>query len=311
MTDTLLRSLRDRLLDESEPLAGLLRKCLLLGAETGSESLREWARMELNGFSSEDEVPDYRKVQGVPISMDSISGNTWAKNQLVDRMQLPEGAWQYVPEELVLRQPIEELERLAKQERLTLATPGLSYAQTIWNSQLGPFQTIVSLTHVLPGSALAGIIGQIRTKLVDLVADLTADTPMSELPGKDQVDAAVSHRLGHTYNTTIQTAVGPVAIGPKAVASVAGMSVAEALHLLDAVQASAGDVMSDERGELLQALADLRAAVEREDADTGDVVKKVGKLRAIADKIGVASVSAATGGAAQALTELAVTGAFG
>ena len=40
-------------------------------------------------------------------------------------------------------------------------------------------------------------------------------------------------------------------------------------------------------------------------------MKKVGKLRKIADKIGVASVSAATGGAAQALTELAVSGAFG
>lgn len=35
MTDSLLRSLREHMLDESEPLAGLLRKCLLLGAETG------------------------------------------------------------------------------------------------------------------------------------------------------------------------------------------------------------------------------------------------------------------------------------
>ncbi len=32
------------MLDESEPLAGLLRKCLLLGAETGSGSLRESVR---------------------------------------------------------------------------------------------------------------------------------------------------------------------------------------------------------------------------------------------------------------------------
>ncbi|MFF3869930.1 hypothetical protein [Micromonospora sp. NPDC001898] len=49
MTDTLLRSLREHLIDESEPLAGLLRKCLLLGAETGSQTLRDWARKELNG----------------------------------------------------------------------------------------------------------------------------------------------------------------------------------------------------------------------------------------------------------------------
>ncbi|MBT2598120.1 hypothetical protein [Arthrobacter sp. ISL-72] len=57
MTNTLLGSLREQILDESEPLAGLLRKCLLLGAETGSESLRQWARYELSGYDDDAEVP--------------------------------------------------------------------------------------------------------------------------------------------------------------------------------------------------------------------------------------------------------------
>ncbi len=76
------------MLDESEPLAGLLRKCPLLGAETGSDALRDWARRELNGYAEED-VPNYRKLQNVPISMTSISGNTWTKGQVIDRLQLP------------------------------------------------------------------------------------------------------------------------------------------------------------------------------------------------------------------------------
>jgi hypothetical protein len=71
VTDTLLRSLREHVLDESEPLAGLLRKCLLLGAETGSDALRDWARKELNGYDVEDDLPEYRRLAGVPISMDS------------------------------------------------------------------------------------------------------------------------------------------------------------------------------------------------------------------------------------------------
>jgi hypothetical protein len=80
MTDTLLRSLRARLLDESEPLAGLLRKCLLLGAETGSDSLRQWARYELSGYGEGVELPSYRRLPTPAISVDSISGNRWAKN---------------------------------------------------------------------------------------------------------------------------------------------------------------------------------------------------------------------------------------
>src|SRR4051794_40554338 len=103
--DTLLRSIRERLLDESEPLAGLLRKCLMLGAETGSDSLRNWARSELNGYGDGAEVPSYRKLHGVPISMNSMSGRTWATGQIIDRHQLPKDAWEYVPEEFPFRQP--------------------------------------------------------------------------------------------------------------------------------------------------------------------------------------------------------------
>lgn len=58
-------------------------------------------------------------------------------------------------------------------------------------------------------------------------------------------------------------------------------------------------------------MAELRRAVEGDEPDTGEVVKKVGKLRAISDKIGSAAISAAAGSAVSALTELAVSGAFG
>ncbi|MCV7746188.1 hypothetical protein M3B82_008105 [Micrococcus luteus] len=52
MTSSLLTDLRERVIDEAEPLPGLLRKCLMLGAQTGSQSLREWARFELKGVKS-------------------------------------------------------------------------------------------------------------------------------------------------------------------------------------------------------------------------------------------------------------------
>lgn len=298
------------MLDEAEPLAGLLRKCLLLGAETGSDALRDWARKELNGYDVEDDVPEYRRLTGVPISMDSMSGNTWATGQIINRLQLPPEAQEYVSETIPMRQPIEELEKLAGQENLSFQTSALTYAQTLWNAKLGPFQQIMGLKYVMSGSAMSGILGQIRTQLVDVVADLTADTPLSELPRKDQVDAAVSHRIGSVYNTTIHEATGPVAIGTKAKASAESLSIADALRLLDQVREAAAGVSGTDRTEVLDAVAELRAAVEQENADTGDVVKKIGKLRAIANKVGVASVTAATGGAAAALTELAVSGAF-
>lgn len=86
MTDTLLRSLRERLLDESESLAGLLRACLLLGAETGSESLRQWARYELNGYGEGIELPSYRKLPSPIIEVNYVSGSTRATKQPYNRL---------------------------------------------------------------------------------------------------------------------------------------------------------------------------------------------------------------------------------
>lgn len=45
--------------------------------------------------------------------------------------------------------------------------------------------------------------------------------------------------------------------------------------------------------------------------ETGEVVKRAGKLREVADKRGVAAVFSATSAALSALTELAMNGAFG
>ncbi|MGO4230930.1 hypothetical protein AB4Y72_18975 [Arthrobacter sp. YAF34] len=132
--------MREQILDESEPLAGLLRKCLLLGAETGSESLRQWARYELSGYDDDAEVPSCRVLPSPPITVSSISGNTWAKGQTFNRLQLPVEAQKGVPESFPLRQPIEELESLAGSSSISFSSTGRAWPM------LRPFGTM-SLAH--------------------------------------------------------------------------------------------------------------------------------------------------------------------
>lgn len=312
MTDSLLRALRETALDESEPLAGLLRKCLLLGAETGSDSLRQWARNELNGYEEGVDVPPYRSLPTPPISVNSISGNTHVQGQKFHRIELPQKAQKGVPEHFPLRQPVEELERLVTLGDVSFTSAGLAYAQMVWNQELeSPFQQIIGMSFTISGSAIAGVLGQIRTQLVDVIADLTASTPLTELPRKDQVDAAVSQHIGTQYNTTIHASNGPTAIGTEARASTKGISLKEAIQLLDGVRAAAEQVPGTDSAELLRAVEELRAAAEHEAPETGEVVRKVGKLRAAADKIGLPVLTAAVGGVVEAFTSLAVGGVFG
>lgn len=312
MTETLLRSLRERLIDESEPLAGLLRKCLLLGAETGSSSLRDWARHELNGYGDGIEIPTHRYVSVSTIKMNTISGYTVVTGQTIDRFNLPAKALDSVPERLFLRQPIEELESLASSPSLAITHSGLAYAQAVWNKQLDESQQITNLHFEISGAVITGMLGKIRTQLVDVVADLTADTPLTELPGKEQVDAAVGQRIGTQYNTTIHAANGPTSIGANATATSKGLSVEDALRLLDAVRSSS-DGITDQgaKAELLQAVEDLRAETESGAPDTGAVMKKAGLLKAAAANVGVPAVSSAVGAATEVLTTLAMSGIFG
>lgn len=309
MTDSLLRSLREHIIDESQPLAGLLRKCLLLGAETGSESLRTWARNELNGYRDEDHLPDYRRLVSIPISIDTLSGPNWSKNLIIDRLQIPEEAREFVPEMIPLHQGVDELERTASQESVRFTSPGLAAAQSIWTNELGMFQSIEGIRYVMQGSAFAGILGEIRTTLVDMVAELTATTPLTELPTKAQVDDAVTRYVGDVYNTTIHEAGGPIAIGNRAKA--AGLSVSDVLELLDGLQSEIETEVEGDHREILEALVELRAELASATPDTGEVVKKAGRLRTLATQVGGGALMASTEGAVGSIVELAMSGALG
>ena len=297
------------MLDESEPVAGLLRKCLVLGAETGSQQLREWARAELNGYSSDDVLPAYRKLFGPPLVMDSMSGNTWATGQTVTRLEVPASAREYVLEFISFVQPIEELQQMSSSRSLPLTHPSLAFAKSLWNKELHAFQQIVELKYIVPGAALSGIVAQVRNTLVDMVADLTATTPLTELPSKSSVDAAVHEHIGDIYNTTLVAPSGPTAIGAGAQAS-SGVNLDEITPLLAAVMGAASALQEDEKAALQSALDGVQGAVTQPQPDTGEVVRRAGRLRQVAESLGAEGVKAATGTLVRALTDLAVQGAF-
>ncbi|WP_460800082.1 AbiTii domain-containing protein [Microbacterium sp. GXF0217] len=312
MTDSLLSSLRDHMLDEGEPLAGLLRKCLMLGAETGSNSLRQWARKELNGYGTDDELPSYRKLPLPPLAADTVSGNSWATNMTYSVLQLPTKAREFLGDEFPLYQPVEELEQVATQQSLSFANGRLTYAQQLWNEELGPYQEVMNLRFIASGSMFAGVVGQIRTQLVDLIADLTSTTPLEQLPRKEAVDAAVGTHIGVQYNTTIQNTSGPTAVGNNAVAKTEGLSVDDAIRLLDAVRESTREVEDETaRAEILGVLDDLQNALRVTAPSTTEVVGKVGSLKEVAARIGGAGLSAAVAGAVEGLTTMVMSGAFG
>lgn len=84
---------------------------------------------------------------------------------------------------------------------------------------------------VLP-AALAGVVGRVRTTLVELVSELVATVPADELPTGSQVDQAVHVHVAGRKNTVSVSSSSPgSAVGEKNTAlrdSIASDSAADA-----------------------------------------------------------------------------------
>src|SRR5689334_12658281 len=88
---SLLKEIQDAAVNDSTPLAVLLRKCMVLAATLDNDTLREWASHELNGYSSKealDALPDYRKLHA-PAHGSFSNGYYWYDDLPIPASLLP------------------------------------------------------------------------------------------------------------------------------------------------------------------------------------------------------------------------------
>jgi hypothetical protein len=97
--------------DPTADLAGLLRKCITLGGKAGSERLRDWAALELKGYGSDDELPEYRQAVA-PLTIDGATVAGRITGQLLPVTMIPDFARDKVTADISFPQPIAEIAHL-------------------------------------------------------------------------------------------------------------------------------------------------------------------------------------------------------
>ncbi|MGY2025986.1 AbiTii domain-containing protein [Nocardia gipuzkoensis] len=297
----LLRDLRARVLDEGEPLAGLLRTCLALGAITRSEDLRRWATQELKGYGPDDKVPAYRELS-LPLFVDSVSGYNFLKGQPISRFAAPPSARQFIPETISFRQPVEDLAAMNCSNRIGFE--GLNFAVSVWNKALPFGQEIIQLYYMTSDSAMTGMLGTVRTTLLEMVLDMTQDVPLDQLPSRNQVDAAVQvHVHGGTrdqYNVNVGGANhGVIGQGVGSTQTQHNGTDLELQKNIAAIRAALEEVEdSDDRSAVAQSVDDFEEAVEEGDPET--VRRRGGMLSRLAAGIGNVALTAAVSEGVQA-----------
>lgn len=214
-----LARLERDVLDDSVPLASLLRQVLVMGGRSASEPLRAWAQRELKGYASAiDELPDYRKIPA-QLEADSIAGGSQFKGQHISPRDLPEALRDTIKEEVGLPWGIAEIQATASHagpgKHIKLAMGGMTdvaRALTKEERQRNPYIYVHSVYWSVSVAALEGVLDQIRTRLAEFVAELRATmAPGEEEPTPEQVRQAASSIHITAGDNSPVTVTAPVA----------------------------------------------------------------------------------------------------
>ncbi len=218
---SLLDQIEADVLDNRASLADALRKIVVLGGQTGSVELCEWAGHELRGYGNDDEIPDYRKITA-PLKVNGFRGSFYFTGQTLSSSALPDFAREQINETLTLTQGIGEIEAMvargtAKDGAVELAPSEGALLVRYMNSQSGAFEVLTELYWSVSVVTLAGVVDQVRTRLAELLAELRRATLPTATPTAEAATQAVNvviHRRARVNLNTQQVASGGTVNAP-------------------------------------------------------------------------------------------------
>jgi hypothetical protein len=213
--NSLLAEIERGALDDRVPLATTLRKCILLGAQTRSAELRDWASQELSGYRNDNEIPQYRIVHA-PLKVDLVSIRWQVRGQQVSVFDLPEIAREWVSEEVKFAHGVGAIEALLRDAQregkssVKLGPPISADVVKLMNYER--HETGVSVTELywdVHRSRIEGVLDLIRTTLVRLAGEMRAAMgDDASMPSTEQAAQAVSIVLhgGRRNQVNVNTA---------------------------------------------------------------------------------------------------------
>lgn len=199
----LLSQIEEGALDSETPLADVLRKCVALGGRAGSAELRDWARRELDGYLDEESLPSYRVVPAI-LAIDGQNLAYRVTGQEISPWQLPEFAREAFKQETRVYFGIAELEKIvvASEDVVKLLDPRMPDLVLYMNTKSDYGTAIHSMYWKVSTTSIHGILDNVRTKLVSLVAEMRA-VGADENPTAEATNQAVNVVLHNAKRSTI------------------------------------------------------------------------------------------------------------
>ena len=199
---SLLNEIIELATDDKQPLTVLLRKCLVLAHHLQNERLKAWANQELNGYRSNEDLPEYR-ILGVH-TLGDYSGpfNSGARNVPIPAYVLREEHRHWVTV-VYLTQSIGTLQDIAsnKADRsIRFPWPADLVALYQQELEMENGMVLVAARQILATSAVAGLLENVRNRTLSMALELQAELGDTD-PKK--ITPAESQQIDKTITTYI------------------------------------------------------------------------------------------------------------
>jgi plasmid maintenance system antidote protein VapI len=171
----ILTEIINLLTDNDSSITNALLKIKVFSMRMKNSSLTEWIDKELNGYQSEDELPDYRKG-GCNLVGNYINGRWKAEKQILATMNLPDFVRESV-EQMTFYQSISVLESYLKDDKMKMISVSIP-AEVIgiitdtYQKMGNPYLTVYSAYKQVHIGAVEQIITEVRNKTLDLILKL-------------------------------------------------------------------------------------------------------------------------------------------
>ncbi len=208
---SLLREIQDAAIDSDAPITDLLRRCKILAARLGNEELARWADQELEGYESQEDLPNYRILSVSSYGHFSGPFGSGLKNALIPPISVPED-FREIVETAYIFDPIGSLaEGLAGEGTdTTLRSEWPANMVVLVGSNIYRNMTCLSAWRLIPRGSLMGILDTVRNRVLSFALAIEA-----ELPGGSEEaleESTISEeKVSQVFQTHIYGDVGSLA----------------------------------------------------------------------------------------------------
>jgi len=190
------------------PIDKLLRQTVVLSYQLKNDKLKSWTSSELNGYTSHDQLPEYRKLNSI-VHGDLIQPSGigyWSKqNTQLPTGHLPKNRSEHYTNSLVY-QSVSEIEALLDGEKAGDLHIPLSF------NEIAEIQKGISNYHidsawkVIPKTQVYGMTGKIKTQLLAFLLELNDEignfSDISQRENQHEIDK-IFNRIMKVQNINI------------------------------------------------------------------------------------------------------------